>query len=75
MRYACTNCLEPHRGPYQLCDKCRELAMNMYPPEWPACPEVEYIYNGGCDQVYVEALKERRMASYARARRMAKRGN
>lgn len=75
MKYSCPNCLEPTDEQGSLCEKCRSVwwttnridAMGCY------CTDVT-PYDNGVDELYIKSLRERRMASYARARRMAQGG-
>jgi hypothetical protein len=59
MKYGCTNCLFPVETQGTLCHFCRELRNDA---------------DDGVDLLWIKSLKERRMKSYARARKAARRG-
>ena len=78
MRYACTNCLARVERP-GLCWQCKKLAECVGIPTYSG--DIERQYNDWNDreftepdEVFTRMLKDRRMKSYARARKAAKRG-
>ena len=78
MRYACTNCLTRVEQP-GLCWKCARLAEVAGLPVYDSYTEQRYNdWNDReftePDEVFTRMLKERRMKSYARARKGAKHG-
>ena len=73
MIYACPNCLQAVSSP-GLCNICSALAEGF--GNWIELEDAMDHYTFKCepDSVYIKHLRERRMESYARARRRAKHG-
>jgi len=67
MLHACPNCLQVVKSP-GLCNVCSALTAGF--GNWVEMDEEM----DGPDEVWIKQLRERRMKSYARARRMAKHG-
>ena len=82
MKYACKNCLEPVDCVGALCPRCRDIAASL---DWwygvVASPDNNCRENylsgtgysvDGIDRLQLQHMKKNRMASYKRARRMAR---
>ena len=82
MIYACPNCLQAVSSP-GLCNICSALTEGFgnwietedaVAASFPEYMDWHITVEGGPDELWIRQLRERRMESYARARRRARRG-